>query len=296
MITLESKYPILCTPMNQVSDINLAIAVHHSGAYPSLSIFNYENRNGSIDYKSLDRDLIKFKNETGTNSLLISMSANNLVYDRELLEILVENQLLNIELLDNVNYVTIPLIQKIRKDLKKKNFRLFIKEIAARLIMEVDVLILKGPEGAGRSLKGGPNLKNLFYQMKSSFPNLPLIPTGGIGNKDEIDFFIKQGAVAVGVGTLFAASAESPLSFETKMKMVEASSLNLMKFEKVNQNALIFRKIDQDDENNTRSLKIGITDPSQGGHVFAGVSIDNINSIKPVKEIVEDLIKGLYDN
>lgn len=289
MKVLESKYPILCTPMNQVSDINLAIAVHKAGAYPGLSIFNYEKKDDQIDIESLEKDLIRFKKETNADDLLISMSALNLIHDQRLLEVLVEMRMLNIEILDAVNDKTIPSIQRIRKDLKPKNFRLFFKEIAARMIMEVDVLILKGPDGAGRSLKDGPQLKDLFFKMKYSFPNLPLIPSGGIGSKEDIDFFIRNGAAAVGVGTLFAASEESPLSLETKMKIVKSSFSDIQKIGKHNQSALIFQKIENDDENNTQSLKLGIQGPDSG-HVFAGKSIDKIDRIYSVKELIDKLI------
>lgn len=290
MKSINSKYPLLCTPMNQVSDINLAIAVSKAGAYPSLSIFNYEGDNEKIDLVELRKDLERFQNETGSVELLISMGALNLINNVDLLNLLIEKNMLTIELLDDVNDQTIPAIQGIRQDLKGQGFKLFFKEIAPRMIMEVDGLILKGPDGAGRSLRGSESLESLFLKMKRAFPSTLIIPSGGIGTKEKIKWYLDHGAEAVGIGTLFAASEESCLSQETKLKMVSASSRDIKKFENINQNALIFDRISDDDLNNTKSLKLGIKNPDAGGHVFAGKSIDHIDSIRPVSEIIKSLV------
>lgn len=297
MSLLQSRYPILSVPMNQVSDINLAVAVQKAGAYPSLSLFNYYSyESNKYDLDLVDRDLNFFKQQTGSNGLLFSMGAKNLIFNKQLLEILVANEILDIELLEDVNDQTIPYIQKIRQQLKSKNFRIFLKETSPKLVMEVDALILKGPDGAGRSSEGRMPLRDLFLKMKKAFPNIPMIPSGGIGTSEDVKSYLEIGAAAVGIGTLFAASTESSISYETKLKMVKSTFKDIEKFENLDQNALIFKKIDHDDFNHTLSLKLGIKNPDLGGHVFAGKSIDNINSIKPVKEIVEDLVRELHGN
>lgn len=273
--------------MNQVSDLNLALAGHRAGVFPSLSLFNYW-KNNRFDFDEFEKDLDRFFFETDSNNLLISLHARHLL-DQRILDILVGKNFLNIEIVDGLDYETTPKIQRIRKDLKHKGLLIFIKEIAPKLIMETDVLILKGNEGAGRFLESSRSLKDLFAYMTKAFPSLPIIPSGGIKNAENVEYYIERNACAVGIGSLFAYSEESCISKKTKNVIVKSTSDDITRIKNKNQNGIVFKEIDNDNENNTVSLKLGIKDPTNG-HVFVGKSIDNINSIKTVKEIVNDLV------
>ena len=287
VLKLNSKYPILMAAMNQVSDLNLALAGHRAGVFPSLSLFNYW-KNNRFDFDEFEKDLDRFFFETDSNNLLISLHARHLL-DQRILDILVGKNFLNIEIVDGLDYETTPKIQRIRKDLKHKGLLIFIKEIAPKLIMETDVLILKGNEGAGRFLESSRSLKDLFAYMTKAFPSLPIIPSGGIKNAENVEYYIERNACAVGIGSLFAYSEESCISKKTKNVIVKSTSDDITRIKNKNQNGIVFKEIDNDNENNTVSLKLGIKDPTNG-HVFVGKSIDNINSIKTVKEIVNDLV------
>ena len=170
-----------------------------------------------------------------------------------------------------------------------KGLLIFVKEIAPRLIMETDVLILKGNEGAGRFLEDSHSLKELFAYMTNAFPSLSIIPSGGIKTAEDVEYYIDKNACAVGIGSLFAYSAESCVSKNTKNVIVESSWNDITRVKNKNQNGIVFEEIASDDENNTMSLKLGIKNP-KNGHVFVGKSIDKIDSIKPVEEIVDELI------
>ena len=287
VLKLDSKYPILMTAMNQVSDLNLALAGHHAGIFPSLSLFNYW-KNHRFDLDGLEQDLDKFQKISGSNNLLISLDVDLLLYQK-VLDILVGKNFLYIEIVEGLNFQNIPKIQKIRKDLTHKGLLIFVKEIAPRLIMETDVLILKGNEGAGRFLEDSHSLKELFAYMTNAFPSLSIIPSGGIKTAEDVEYYIDKNACAVGIGSLFAYSAESCVSKNTKNVIVESSWNDITRVKNKNQNGIVFEEIASDDENNTMSLKLGIKNP-KNGHVFVGKSIDKIDSIKPVEEIVDELI------
>lgn len=99
----------------------------------------------------------------------------------------------------------------------------------------------------------------------------------------------------VGIGSLFAATKESPISIATKLKIVKSTSTDLKRFNGLNQQGLIFKELENDDENRTGSLKHGMADPTNG-HIFIGSSIDNIKKILTVKELVKELTANLeYD-
>jgi hypothetical protein len=103
--------------------------------------------------------------------------------------------------------------------------------------------------------------------------------------KSQVDLLLANGALAVGVGTPFALSEESCIPTHTKRQMIQNNNLKNMQGV-VNQNAIIFEKIDQpDDYNNTRSLKIGIA-TGQRGHVFSGAAIKSITTIESVQKIM----------
>lgn len=284
---LESKYPILMAAMNQVSDLNLALAGHSAGIFPSLSIFNYWNK-GDFDLVSFEKDLSTFKNYTRSNNLLISLGALQLM-DQRIVEILVETDFLKIEIVDGLDINTIPKIQKLRKDLKSKGFLTFVKHIFPRLMMDTDVVILKGNEGAGKFSEKNVNLKDSFNYMINAFPSVSIIPSGGIKNSDDVSYYLERNACAVGIGSLFAFSKESRISIETKNKIIESTSDQLTVLKNNNQKGLVFDKIRHDDTNNTLSLKLGIKG-TEKGHVFVGGAIDEITSIRTVQEIVDDLI------
>jgi glycerol-3-phosphate dehydrogenase len=86
-----------------------------------------------------------------------------------------------------------------------------------------------------------------------------------------------------------AASEESSVSRETKLKMIEATVADISKTAVSNQSALVFSKLPDDDMNNTYSLIKGLASPDQG-LVFAGKGINYVKEIKPVKDIIQELV------
>jgi NAD(P)H-dependent flavin oxidoreductase YrpB (nitropropane dioxygenase family) len=179
-----------------------------------------------------------------------------------------------------------------------------------------DGIVMKGKESGGLSNGGVDDVVHSVYanwhSQRLLTPNIVCIPSGGIGTPDDVKRYIDAGAEAVMVGTLLAASIESPLSEAVKLKMVQAKSSDLSnkntdlftekeieaRSEKgqivSHQSALVFGKIaDKDDRNANRSLRIGISGQGDRGHVYAGTAIDHVNEIKLVKDIVEYLVSKL---
>ena len=63
-----------------------------------------------------------------------------------------------------------------------------------------------------------------------------------------------SGVTAIGAGTLFAASQESPVSEATKLKMIDANRAELIKLDtdSLQQNALRLGKFDRPDTENNK--------------------------------------------
>ena len=282
--------------MNKVSDVNLAIAVRKAGAIPSLSIFNYFTSSDYIDDNRLRSALIRYKSAIGDCNIFLSLGVSELI-DKRFQKVIVEEQVRLIELIPD-SYGETPLSQ-FRNDqlalaideVRSNGALVFVKVLSVEhVIDDIDGVILKGNDGAGR---GTNNLEILFEKVRNKFANLPIIVSGGIGTSAQVKSFLDKGAVAVGIGTLFAASVESSVSYETKLKMVEASTENITQLSTgAEQNALVFSSTLNDNYNNTKGLLAGIKNP-ESGHIFAGKGINDITEILPVDRIVQRLVDFL---
>ena len=292
---LGSKYPIIAMAMNKVSDVKLAIAVRKAGAIPSLSIFNYFTP-PDFSYGTLSDALTRYKAVIGDCNIFLSVSVTELI-NKTFQKFLIEQQVGLIELIpdspgetSSSQHRTDQLTLAI-DEIRSNGTLVFVKVLAIGDVMDdIDGVILKGNDGAGR---GTNNLEILFEKVRNKFIDLPIIVSGGIGTSAQVKLFIDKGAIAVGIGTLFAASAESRVSYETKLKMVQATTDSITKVGAgAVQNALVFSSTSNDTYNNTKGLIAGIKSP-ESGHIFAGTSVNYITGILSVDEIVQNLVKDL---
>jgi NAD(P)H-dependent flavin oxidoreductase YrpB (nitropropane dioxygenase family) len=303
----NSKYPIIALGMNQVSDLNLALAVVESGAIPTITAFNYANKDYILNINNLKNDFKIYQNKINICNFIFSIDDNLLLKNKTVLfEIFLDFKIQFIEIILNTDFLKMNYVElkKIFDELKKYNVKLLTKLISLENISNKFIefinntfqgIIIKGPDGAGRIYEN-PNksLKDILNQCIEMFPKKFIIPCGGISSSTEIKELLDLGAGAVGIGTLFAASEESSMSVTAKHKIINSTSSNLEKLEtyNFNQNALIFSNIEQSKINNTQGLVEGVT-TGKTGHIFVGKSIDKITEIKSVKEIIKDLCKLL---
>jgi enoyl-[acyl-carrier protein] reductase II len=297
------KYPIAAMAMNRVSDIRLAKAIRSAGGLPSLSIFNYYTGPDTVDIAAFRQDLIDYTTAYPDGNILISV--DSVQYSTaSFVNLMIEFNIKCVEVIwgDAVGANDESTgINNSAKELKKHGTLTFVKSLGIydlENLTEVTGVIVKGAEGAGRGHIGGKSLKELVLKVQEKFPNMLIIPAGGIGNSEQVKEYMDMGVFAIGVGTMFAACAESKISLESKLKMVSASSVDLSRLNngnsgEYNQSALVFEKINApNDFNNTRGLMKGIVDPSSG-HIFAGRGIDHITEILPASEVIQRLIKDL---
>lgn len=295
----KSKYPIVCVSMNQVSDLNLALAVAKAGAVPSINI-NIYRENNIINYTKANADLDTF---------LLEIGNLNLIYAIKPYDLLDPNCVSLLKRVSHCELVFIPgeNVYSMIRELKTHGCKILLKmtgypfDTTTRAGEEsfakelYDGFIIKGPDSAGRINTNIKNIEKMVLTYKKILPDHFLIPCGGIGTASKVKLLMSLGSDAIGIGTLFAASLESSVSIETKQKMIESKSSYITKLSSDNlpQNSLKFTNwTEADDANNTESLKAGIKN-STIGHIFVGKSIDYINEIKSVNDIVQNLITEL---
>lgn len=292
MSFFNSKYPIVAVGMNKVSDTALAIACHRAGIFPTISAFNNYEAGGLI-FPSFQKVIEKYIAVTKVSDLIVSLSARDFT-NPEVFEFLQGLKISHIELLDGVLPSTIDSILKYKEQFNQHDGKVMFKVINVNdQCYPFDGFIVKGPDGAGRSCPGPSNSLEAYCEsLKKLAPNAAIIPSGGISTSQQVKQWIDRGVDAVGIGSLFAASKESPINQLGKERIVEASSKDLSVLDKVNQMALVFTETESDGINNTRGLGMGVRTGLEG-HLFMGRGVDHITEILPVEDIVKNLIKDL---
>lgn len=294
-----TAWPIAVMAMNKVSDVKLAVACSKAGILPSLSIFNYYDAPNSLSLDRVQNALIEFNRMTNNAPLLLSIGVDAIIDDGTF-QVILDCKVKILEVIfDAPTEVSYSAERTAKRDLrinilKSHGVVLFSKALDVDDIenLNVDGVILKGPDAAGRTRNSGTLIERI-KKCKELYPQLHIIAAGGIGTSKQIQECLDAGAIAVGLGTIFAAANESAISTETKLKMIQATATDIDKLKNgAKQNALIFKELSKDVNNNTRGLMSGITNPVNG-HVFAGKGIEHINSIKSVEEIVNILTKDL---
>lgn len=279
----NSRYPIVCSPMNGVSDLSLAVACQQAGIVPSLVPYTYAS------FKEFFEALSEYKKTEGDIVVALRFSE---VVDARLTNKLMTSGITHIELLDyEPTDVTEENIVKVN-ELRASGIQIILKVLTHTDIEPykdiIDAVTVKGPEAAGRSMAGLDLIKEI-KTIKSIYPKIKIIASGGIKNSYDIKRHLSAGADAVGIGTLFAMSRESSIPRAVKDKLLLSTSGDIRRLQSgAQQRAVVFKESASDDFNNTQGLNQGLKTGTQG-HVFVGNAIDAITEILTVKEIVSYL-------
>ena len=280
--------------MNKVSNLQLAIACYEAGIFPSISLYNYTGMDFNPDLMTMNGVIKAFQDSTGTSDFILSMYVDHAA-KRNVQDLIVKTGVKFLEIIPSTDLDQDVLYHTFCKDIEKyqgTDIKLIVKTL--RKLEQnpgIDAVIFKGPDGAGR----GVSILDMEYEIPeqiSMLPDVGVIASGGISDTADVQRYLDIGCMAVAVGTLLAASEESPISLATKNKMIASTFSNVERVGEARQNALVFKHIDNDDSNNTRSLVKGIQSPNSG-IVFAGKAIDKITAVRPVKDIVSELVNGL---
>lgn len=278
----KSKYPIICAPMNGVSDLRLALACAQAGIVPSLLPYVYNEE----EFKQVVKQVKEVSENIYAAYLFIDIVNN--------IDKILDMGITHIEILEfNLSDITEHNKDKINQ-LRKSGVKIILKThkptINPLLIDIIDAVLIKGSEAAGRSAPDVDLLKEI-PEIKKLYPVLDVIASGGVKNKLDIDNLIAAGACAVAIGTLFAMSLESSIPDHTKKKLLEKTQDDIGRLEQgARQRAIIFgNDTVADDHNNTSGLLKGISTGTQG-HIYIGNAIGTVTKIIPVDTIVKKLM------
>ena len=277
----NSRYPIVCSPMNGVSDLKLAIACAQAGIVPSLILHPFTTLDDFS--KSVTQVLSRCSN------IHVSSSLKDITTNADLIKKL---GITHIEILEFENNDVSADNKRIINDLRATGIKVILKILLTHVIDQfidiIDAVTIKGSDGAGRSAKD-IKLEDVIIDIKSKYPSLKIIASGGVKNKSDIESLLSLGACAVSIGTLFALSKESSIADTVKDKLLQSTSDDICRLKTgARQRAVIFDEQSADDFNNTNGLMLGLKTGTKG-HIFVGNALSEINEILTVQEIVDHL-------
>lgn len=277
MSLFNSRYPIICTPINFVSDARLAIACNRAGIIPSL-----------VDNDKIKEQLKEFRDSCPKGDLILAINPQRILMHS--ITLFKKYGVSHIQLLDHPNLNAL-------KSLKRAtNIKIIHKSLSPMDLSEIesflDAVDLKSPDAASRVMATGQITMERFLEQKVTNPNLPIIVTGGISTSAEIKTYLDAGAEAVGLGTMFALSEESRIDSDKKLKMIKKSFSDVTSLGVNRMNGIVFSETEDKDGNHSDGLKLG-RDTKDQGVIWAGKALDNITSIESVQTIVDRLTKGL---
>jgi enoyl-[acyl-carrier protein] reductase II len=323
MLTLDSlwkkgkeflgvSYPVIAGAMTWISDSHFVSSVSNEGAFGCLAA-------GNMEPPVLDQEIKK------TQELTDNPFAVNLItiapHYREHLKVAVKNNVPFIIFAGS--YPRQPEIRMAKESGAKVLSFASTEILANRLIdMGVDALILEGSEAGGHV--GHVSLGILLQQVLFKIQEVPVFVAGGIATGAYIAHLLLMGATGVQLGTLFvlteecrahpkfkeafrkarARDAVATPQIGSELKVVAVRALRNKGFEK-------FSKLQVDLIQRRKNKEISYTDAQyevenfwvgalrravqegdvEFGSLMAGQSAGLVDQIKPLKEVLAQLIK-----
>ena len=301
----QSQYPILEACMNRGSTVELAVAVHAAGGYPSLCSWTYNGHS-----QAMQQDLNQFVELTNSNCIHLSFELNE--FNHQVVHDIVQSHRIpTIEIIygktntfrptDSESELEVALL-RLLAPLKEQGTKIFkrVYEITDQATMDrhlLDGFCIKGLESAGFS--SYTPVRETFLKQRELTPGAMLIPYGGVGTADQVQDYINLGAEMIAVGTVLALSAESTMATETKLAAIQKQSQDLVESVhnfngvKRKQSALKFGNYSgPDDVNGTVGLVRGLNGKPDS-HVYLGHGIDYVTEILSCQEIIQRLVSKI---
>jgi len=306
---LNIEYPVIMAPMFLVSTIDMIVEALENGISAAFPAMNYRTD------KDLRAAIEEIKSRTdkifGVN-LIVNKS--NPKYPQQLATCIEMGVGFFITSLGNPKEVILKSKEKGIKvfcDITNLQFAKKVVELGA------DAIIAVSSEAGGHA--GKISTKELITELKDNI-DIPIISAGGIATHDDYLQKLNLGADGVSVGTIFIASNECKVSDDYKQALVDYSAkdvvltsnlsgspltvINTPYVQKVGTKANWLNRMMYKHKSFRKYLKMIIAingmrkiekaafGANYNTYFVAGPSIEHIHSIRPIKEIIKDLVGG----
>jgi nitronate monooxygenase len=309
---LNIDYPVIIAPMFLVSNAKMIIEACKAGITGAIPALNY--RTDADFRKALDEIKAATNKPFGINLIA---NKSNIRLDEQL-KTCIEYKVAFI-----ITSLGSP--QRIIDACKPLGIKVFcdvIDEAYAKKVeaMGADALICVNNQAGGHAGKIAP--LDLIRSVKKAC-KLPVISAGGVGNGAQMKKMIDAGACGISIGSPFIASVEAPVTEEYKMACVSHGAKDIVMTTKLSGtpctviNTDYVKKIGTEQNwverflNSNKRIKkwtkmityykgMKSLEKAAFGATYqtmwcAGPSIEYVHSIRPVKQIAEELLQEYFE-
>jgi nitronate monooxygenase len=302
------QYPVIMAPMFLVSNTDMVIAALESGITAAFPALNYRTD------KELRAAIDEIKSKTSKPfGINLIVNKSNVKYKSQL------NTCLDMK----VNFIITSLgnPKEVIDQCKKNGIKVFCDVVDLKYALKVqelgaDAVIAVNSDAGGHA--GNMKADELIPLLKKHL-TIPVISAGGVATGKQLKKVLSLGAEAASIGTIFIASAESPVSEDYKKALIEYGAKDIVKTTKLSGSALTVINTPYIQTmgteanflerilNKNKWLKkyVKLILALKGMRMVekaafkttyktvwcAGPSIEYIRSIRPVKEIIQTMIK-----
>jgi nitronate monooxygenase len=310
---LGIEFPVIMAPMFLVSDEKMIIEAIKSGITGAIPALNYRNTD------DLRRAIRKIKSEAnGPFGINLIVNNSNFLY-KEQLQVCCEEQV-------DFFITSLGSPEETIKKAKEFNIKVFCDVTDLNFALKVeqlgaDAVIAVCKEAGGHA--GPTSYKDLIPQLKKEL-KIPVFSAGGIGTGRGIKEMLELGSDGVSMGSIFIATTEAPVSDDykkacvtygakdivltTKLSGTPCTVINTPYVQKVGTSQNWFERILNKNKRlkkwfkaltfmrGMKSLRNAAFSSTYKTVWCAGPSIEYVNEIKPIKDVVEDLKKDFFES
>ncbi|MBO72924.1 MAG: 2-nitropropane dioxygenase [Flavobacteriales bacterium] len=304
---LGIDHPIIVAPMFLVSNEEMVVQSCLNGATSAIPALNYRT------YDELRIAIQNIKKRTSKPfGINLIVNKSNPKYKKQL-EVLLE---------EKVDYIITSLgsPEETIKKCKPKGIKVFCDVVDLTYAKKVQDLGADGVIAVNNKAGGhcGPTDRDELLKQLSENISIPIISAGGVTTKADIDKAINMGACGVSVGTIFLAAEEAPISdaykqalidygekdivLSTKISGSHLTVINTPYVQKIGTEASWLEKLMKKNKWLKKYIKLFIA--LRGMNMIrksafkatyntvwcAGPAIEDVKSVRPLKEILDDLI------
>jgi len=307
---LGTRYPIIAGAMTWISDSHFTAAVSEAGAFGSLAA-------GNMPPEMLHEEIQRVRQATDKPFAvnLITIAPNY----REHLRVAAENKVPFIVFAGS--FPRRPEIRAAKESGARVMSFASTESIARHLIDNgVDALILEGSEAGGHV--GHVSLGILLQQVLFRVKDVPIFTAGGIATGAYIAHLLLMGAAGVQLGTYFVCTEECRTHPRFKEAFIRARARDAVSTPQISSDlrvvavrALRNKGLDEFNQLQMELIEISHAEAqyevesfwvgalrkavqegdTERGSVMAGQSIGLVNSVRPLREALDGLIRDTRD-
>lgn len=316
--TLSIQFPLIMAPMHYVSNLEMVKEAMKAGIAGTFPTLNYR-KEGELEQVIDELNAFMEKEKpSGTYGVNLIVGKSNPFYEKHLKICVDRKAPFYITSLGNPKNV---IEQAHAYGAKVLSDVTNLKHATKAKDMGTDGFIAVG-QGAGGHAGPYP-LQVLIPALRNAFPEMPIIAAGGIANGQGILSMLSVGASGVSMGTRFIASAESKVADEYKYGIVNASMEDVIMTDKLTgtpssvimndfmrklgvKQGVVARFLSKNgftkkyfkmyvQMRGMKWLEGKVIPGSKDSLWMAGQSVELIDDIIPVKEIVQNLINETFE-